>query len=218
MLVAMRSYGEYCAVAKSLDVIGDRWTLLIVRELLLRGGCRYTDLRAGLPGVATNLLAERLRELEAAGVVAREEAPPPVATTLFSLTERGRALEPVLRELLWWGIPYMAQGPAPEDAFRSHWFAWPVQMFLTDRAPAGPPIQIALRLPDEELTLDVGDGDVRVRAEAAAHPDAALIGPAYAILAVITGHREAHDAGDLGLSHEGDLSVLRRLMPAGTPG
>ena len=88
----MRTYGQYCALAKSLDVLGDRWTLLIVRELMLAGPSRYTDLRNGLPGIATNLLSERLRELEAAGVVARNEAPPPVATTLFSLTERGEAL------------------------------------------------------------------------------------------------------------------------------
>ena len=77
----MRSYGQYCSVAKALDVIGDRWTLLIVRELLLRGACRYTDLKNGLPGIATNLLADRLRELEAAGIVVREQAAPPVATT-----------------------------------------------------------------------------------------------------------------------------------------
>src|SRR3954449_5530110 len=99
----MRSYGEYCAAAKSLDVVGDRWTLLIVRELLARGACRYTDLRAGLPGIATNLLADRLRELESAGIVEREDAPPPVATTLFSLTERGRALQPVISALGCWG-------------------------------------------------------------------------------------------------------------------
>ena len=73
----MRSYDEYCSIAKSLDVIGDRWTLLIVRELALRGACRYTDLRNGLPGIASNLLAERLRELDHAGVIAREDAPPP---------------------------------------------------------------------------------------------------------------------------------------------
>ena len=76
----MRSYDEYCAIAKSLDVVGDRWTLLIVRELALRGPSRYTDLRNGLPGIASNLLAERLRELEHAGVIAREDAPPPIAT------------------------------------------------------------------------------------------------------------------------------------------
>src|SRR6516164_7447818 len=103
----MRSYGQYCSVAKALDVVGDRWTFLIVRELLLRGACRYTDLRAGLPGIATNLLADRLRELESAGLVRREEAPPPVATTLFQLTERGEELRPAVEELTRWGLPLM---------------------------------------------------------------------------------------------------------------
>src|SRR3979409_2476971 len=102
----MRSYGQYCSVAKALDVIGARWTLLIVRELELRGACRYTDLRNGLPGIATNLLADRLRELEHAGVVAREDAPPPVATALFRLTPRGAQLRPVLESLVRWGMPF----------------------------------------------------------------------------------------------------------------
>ena len=92
----MRSYGQYCSIAKALDVVGDRWTLLIIRELLIRGACRYTDLKDGLPGIATNLLADRLRELESAGLIRREEAPPPVATTLFHLTEAGAALLPVV--------------------------------------------------------------------------------------------------------------------------
>src|ERR1700734_667214 len=93
----MRSYNEYCSLAKSLDVVGDRWTLLIVRELMLRGASRYTDLRNGLPGIATNLLADRLRELEHAGLITREDAPPPIATTLVRLTEAGASLEPPLR-------------------------------------------------------------------------------------------------------------------------
>ena len=82
----MRSYGQNCALAKALDVVGDRWTLLIVRELMIRDRCRYTDLRNGLPGIATNLLAERLNEMEQAGLVTPEAAPPPIATTLFQLT------------------------------------------------------------------------------------------------------------------------------------
>jgi DNA-binding HxlR family transcriptional regulator len=106
----MRSYGQYCSIAKALDVVGDRWTFLIVRELLLRGACRYTDLRYGLPGIATNLLADRLRELESAGLVRREEAPPPVATTLFHLTEAGLQLDPVLRAIGLWGG--QVHGPA----------------------------------------------------------------------------------------------------------
>src|SRR5437868_11469069 len=114
----MRSYNQFCAVAKSLDIIGNRWTLLIVRELLLRGPSRYTDLRDGLPGIATNLLADRLRELEEEGLVAREEAPPPIATTLFRLTPRGEALRPVIERLILWGAPLM-MAPAPKDVVRS---------------------------------------------------------------------------------------------------
>src|SRR5213082_2257205 len=99
----MRSYRQYCALARALDVVGDRWTLLIVRELLIRGPSRYTDLQYGLPGIATNLLADRLRELEAEGIVTKEDAPPPVATTLFRLTPRGEALDSVLTALGRWG-------------------------------------------------------------------------------------------------------------------
>src|SRR6516165_5062667 len=118
----MRSYDEYCAIAKSLDVVGDRWTLLIVRELAQRGPSRYTDLRNGLPGIATNLLADRLRELEQAGVVLREDAPPPIATALFSLTPRGEELRPLLHDLTRWGLPLMTE-QKPEDAVRSQWLA-----------------------------------------------------------------------------------------------
>lgn len=117
----MRSYQQYCSVARALDLIGDRWTLLIVRELTLRP-CRYTDLRAGLPGIATNLLAERLRNLADAGVVAVEQAPPPVATTLYSLTSWGAELRPMLVTLGHWGARLMASG-AGESHFRSHWAA-----------------------------------------------------------------------------------------------
>src|ERR1041385_6627174 len=99
----MRSYDEYFSIAKSLDVIGERWTLLIVRELDLRGACRYTDLRNGLPGIASNLLADRLRELQHAGGITREDAPPPIAPPLFRLTPRGEQLKPVLDDLRRWG-------------------------------------------------------------------------------------------------------------------
>src|SRR5437899_1047755 len=83
--------------ARAVDIVGDRWTLLIVRDLLLQGRCRFTDLKNGLPGVATNLFSSRLKELEEAGLVTREDAPPPVATALYQLTDDGIALEPVLQ-------------------------------------------------------------------------------------------------------------------------
>ena len=90
----MRSYGQYCSIARALDVVGDRWTLLMVRELLLQGPCRFTDLKNGLPGIATNLLSTASASSTPPGLVGREEAAPPVATTLFHLTEAGAGLEP----------------------------------------------------------------------------------------------------------------------------
>src|SRR5207249_785350 len=126
----IRFYRQYCAVAKALDVVGDRWTLLVVRELLLRGPSRYTDIREGLPGVATNLLADRLRELEHAGVVVRRKEPPPVAATVFELTPRGRELAPVVGALGRWGMPFMTEAPGEADEVRSRWLAWPAETFL----------------------------------------------------------------------------------------
>ena len=104
----MRSYGQLCAVACALDVVGDRWSLLIVRELV-EGPRRWTDLRSGLPGVAKNLLADRLRDLEAAGVLTCE-------ADRYALTPRGAALEPVLHALLFWGAPLVEEAPADAHA------------------------------------------------------------------------------------------------------
>jgi len=131
----MRSYRQYCGVAKALDVIGDRWTLLIVRELLTRRPCRYTDLMDGLPGIATNLLADRLEGLDQAGIVRREAAPPPVGTDLFHLTARGAALEPVLLELGRWGGPLLATATR-NDEFRDHWLKLPAKLGHRVRPPA----------------------------------------------------------------------------------
>ena len=208
----MRSYGQYCSVAKALDVIGDRWTLLIVRELLLQGPCRYTDLKNGLPGIATNLLADRLHELETQGLVRREEAAPPVATTLFHLTEAGAELEPVLDALGGWGIRYMAQ-PGDGDEFRSHWFAFPVSLFLRDQDPDGPAISIELRTASRPAVIEVSGGSVRTRLGPAAAPDLVLEGSPRLILGLLSAALTPAQARDLGLTITGDAEVLRRLQP-----
>jgi DNA-binding HxlR family transcriptional regulator len=210
----MRSYSQFCAVAKALDVLGDRWTLLIVRELLLAGPSRYTDLRNGLPGIATNLLSDRLRELEAAGVIAREQAPPPVATTLFKLTPRGEAIRSVLHELGLWGIPYMAEGPAPEDVFRARWLAWPAELFLTDLEPEGPPLSIELRAEDEPVVIETAAGEVRVRPGSAERPDAVISGAPHEILGLLSGNLDVPGARRRGLLIEGEVGALERLRPA----
>ena len=207
----MRSYEQYCAVAKALDVIGDRWTLLIVRELLVRGPSRYTDLRNGLPGIATNLLVDRLRELEEAGIVRREAAPPPIATILFQLTARGEALEPVLRELGRWGGALLAKRAANE-AFRNHWLALPAKAHMKDRKPDRPPVTLEVRASDEPLVIEVVDGTVRTRVGSASSPDAVLTGPPELVAAVLTGRVDLADA-PAGLKYDGDPKVLRRLQP-----
>jgi DNA-binding HxlR family transcriptional regulator len=208
----MRTYGHYCSVAKALDVVGDRWTLLIIRELLLQGPCRYTDLKSGLPGIASNLLADRLRELERAGLIRREEAPPPVATALFHLTDAGRDLEPVLNALGGWGVRYMAQ-PNEGDEFRSHWFAFPASFFLHDRDPAGPPVTIELRTADRPAVIEVSGGSVTTRPGPAADPDLVLGGTAPLILATLAAKLPIEEAAARGLEISGDPAVLERLLP-----
>jgi DNA-binding HxlR family transcriptional regulator len=206
----MRSYDEYCAIAKSLDLVGDRWTLLIVRELALRGACRYTDVRNGLPGIASNLLAERLRELERAGVIVREDAPPPIATTLLRLTPRGEQLRPVLDDLLRWGLPLMTE-QAEGDAVRSHWLAGALELMLGDRQPDAPPVTLELQTGDQPIVVEAHDGAIDVRLGPDENPDATLAGPPRPILGLLLGLLELAQAEAGGVSYQGDPAVLDRI-------
>jgi DNA-binding HxlR family transcriptional regulator len=204
----MRSYGQFCSVAKALDVIGDRWTLLIVRELLAQGPSRYTDLRNGLPGIATNLLAERLRELEQAGIVVREQAPPPVATALFSLSPRGKQLKTVIDELGRWGMPLMAV-TTPEEEYRSYWLSMPVEQFLVDRSELATTIEV--RAGEQPMLIEARDDGVSTRPGTSEHPDAVLSGPPQLVLGLISGAIDHDDALARGLAFEGAPDALARL-------
>jgi DNA-binding HxlR family transcriptional regulator len=206
----MRSYNEYCSIAKSLDVVGDRWTLLIVRELVERGPCRYTDLRNGLPGIASNLLAERLRELEQAGVIAREEAPPPIATTLFRLTPRGEQLRPVLDDLARWGLPLMME-QKPSDAVRSHWLAAAIELMLTDRQPDAPPATLELQTGDQPITIELRGGAIQTHLGGAESPDATIVGPPRSMMGLLLGLLPLADAKAQGISYQGNDALLDRI-------
>lgn len=201
----MRSYGQYCGLAKALDAVGDRWSLLIVRELLIRGECRYTDLRAGLPGVATNLLASRVRDLEEAGVIRRDER-----EARFELTERGRALEAAIRELGKWGAPLLAEAPK-SDAFQGHWLALPIREMVRDHNPAAPPIEIEVRSGDETVVIEAC-GEIRTRVGKAARPAARISGPPRAVLGLLGGRLRLAQARAAGLKVEGDAAALRRVL------
>ena len=156
-----RSYDQFCATARALDSVGDRWTLLIVRELLA-GPRRYTDLHADLPGVSTDVLASRLRDMEQGGLVTRRRLPPPAAATVYELTERGHGLLPVLAALAEWGAPALVER-RPTDAVRAHWFALPLLRALDG---AGGPDAAGV----VDVRLDEGEFHVRTGNPAAGEP------------------------------------------------
>jgi len=130
-----KRYDQYCPVAHALGLVGERWALLIVRELL-HGPQRYTDLTANLPGIGTNILAARLRDLEACGIVAKRRLPPPAASQVYELTEYGNALKPVIRELAIWGIQSLGP-PDFENAPALHWLEDALDTVFAPVAPEG---------------------------------------------------------------------------------
>ncbi|WP_324786898.1 winged helix-turn-helix transcriptional regulator [Streptomyces sp. H51] len=163
-----RSYDQYCSAARALDLVGDRWTLLIVRELLA-GPRRYTDLHADLPGVSTDVLASRLKDMERDGLTTRRRLPPPASAYVYELTGRGRELLPVLQALGEWGQAELGDR-RPTDAVRAHWFALPLL-----RALEGEGI-VEVRLEEGEFHLYVGGGEGPAYREGPApvEPDARL--------------------------------------------
>ena len=170
----MRLYGQYCAVARALDVVGERWTLLIIRELFSRDS-RYSDLRDGLPGIATNLLADRLRQLEANGLIESFRAPRPVGAIVYRLTDRGRELKPVLRALAMWGAPLLQDSRAA-DSFRTHWLTLAFQNCYDDTDVSDiAPLTIAVQTGDEPATIYVGDDGVVVDVGPARSADAVVV-------------------------------------------
>ena len=167
-----KSYDQYCPIAEALDVVGERWTLLIVRELM-NGPQRFTDLRAGLPGVPPNLLSSRLRELEDGGLIARRELPPPAARTVYELTVEGRGLEPTLRALARWGMhrlpPPDGDAVSPAAAVRTA-----LMIYARPKAASSRERTWAVHAGDEVFTLHLADGRVTYWSGEPARPDLAV--------------------------------------------
>jgi len=199
----MRSYDQYCALAKALDVVGDRWTLLIVRELLVRP-CRYSELQDGLTGIATNLLAERLRQLESAGVIGRD------GDGRYELTDRGRRLGATVHELVRWGAPLMLAGQGT-DTFRARWLELPLELMFGGVDPGRPDVQIEVRTADEVLTLSSAGGRVDVRTGSAPSPDVVVTGAPELIVGLMSGALGKELALNQGVSILGDFAVIERL-------
>lgn len=166
----MRSYGQFCPVARTLDQIGDRWVLLIIRELLIRPS-RFSDLRAGLAGIASNLLTERLRTLEETGIIERAQLPPPAASAVYRLTDRGQELLPVVVSLARWGGPLLATGQGT-DHFAGRWLIMLATAVLRDVPTAGvAPLLVEFRVDDDPIVIVVGHEGIDVRTVSGADPD-----------------------------------------------
>ncbi|RPF37314.1 HxlR family transcriptional regulator [Streptomyces sp. TLI_185] len=163
-----RSYDQYCSAARALDLVGDRWTLLIVRELLA-GPRRYTDLHADLPGVSTDVLASRLKDMERDGLSTRRRLPPPGAAYVYELTPRGRELLPVLQALSLWGQGELGER-RPTDALRAHWFALPLLRSLEGEGL----VEVRLEEGDFHLYVGAEDGPLYGDGPAPGEPDARL--------------------------------------------
>lgn len=201
---SVKSYNQYCALARALDVVGERWSLLIVRELL-GGPRRYGDLLAGLPGIATNLLAERLRHLARAGVVERRE------DGWYMLTSWGDGLREPLYALARWSAPVVMARPAGEDSFRAAWLLHPVAMMFAGVDARRPALIVEVRIGDEVATIESKDGAVSLRSGSDPSPDITFTGPPDAILGMLAGHLDPRNAVAHGVAMIGDGRRLESL-------
>ncbi len=204
-----RTYDDPCGLARALDVVGERWALLIVRELLL-GPKRFTDLRRGLPGASQSVLTQRLGELEQAGVLRRRALEPPASTWAYELTWRGRELEPALLHLSAWGsrTPLASNADLSVDALA-------LAMKTTfDPAAAGDlRIRCELRLDGDRLSLVVAGGRLSLARGGVEDPDAVVEATAAAFRSAIFGN------GDVNVV-QGDRRAVSRLLkvfPRPTP-
>lgn len=181
-----KTYGQFCALARALDHVGDRWTLLIVRELL-PGRRRFAELAAGLPGVAPNLLVDRLRSLQASGIVERSAHPPRSASVTYALTDLGRGLEEPVHALIRWGATWMHTGP-DGDHVDPRWGAIALKAMLEDPSMTEPSGRLGVQIGEEHLVIEIGSHGRRVSlTDPAAGIDARVHGDLPALLAVAAG-------------------------------
>jgi DNA-binding HxlR family transcriptional regulator len=206
-----RSYAQLCGIATALDVIGDRWTPLLARDLLL-GPLRFGDLAAGLPGIGTNTLAARLKQLETSGVVRRRLLPLPDGGTVYELTPYGRELEPILLALGRWGTRRM--GDLPHDvATRSRWLVAAMLAFHDEGRRVARPTTWELRLTDGAFTVSAQDTTLTVTAGAPDRADLTITTEDEQLHRLLTGQLTLEQGLATGaISVEGDASTLPDLL------
>lgn len=214
--MARRSYDQYCGLAGALDLVGERWTLLVIRELM-SGPKRYTDLAESLRGIGTSLLASRLRTLESDGIIARTWLAPPAASTVYALTGSGEELAGALMPLVRWGLRHaVPEEPGPETLIRAEWSLLPFTHAVDPSALAGIDATYEFVIDDTPALLRVRDGQARVlRSGADQKPDVTVRLDAATVAAVGSGRASVADATRAGrITVEGDQAAFDALVRA----
>lgn len=206
----MRSYGQYCGLARALDVVGNRWSLLVVRELLT-GPARYSQLQAGLPGISTNLLTDRLRELEAAGVDQRQLDNASNGVT-YGLTAWGHELRNTVAALVNWSKPLMVSGPQ-DDSFQPHWLVVALESLLgSNRAKV--PATTGVEVDGTTLTVRIDRSGTHVGPPKDKHPRTVLRAEPLVILGLATGMITVQEAIAAGTFSGDQLDLAAVFSPS----
>lgn len=209
-MTSKRTYEDGCATAHALDLIGERWALLVVRELIL-GPKRFTDLRAGLPGISPNVLTQRLEELEASGLLRRRKLPPPASSWVYELTDRGLELEQVIMVLGRWGAksPSLLQGyPLSTDAL-----VLSFRTMFSARLAGDFAATLELRIGENRFRATAANGELELVRGSADEPDAIVEGTTETLVAVVYGGRKFAEAVKSGeLRVEGDKGAAKRFL------
>jgi DNA-binding HxlR family transcriptional regulator len=206
-----KRFDQYCPVAHALSLVGERWSLLVVRELL-HGPKRYTDLAGGLPGIGTNILAARLRALEEAGVVRRHKLPPPAASTVYELTEYGAGLDETVHALARWGARTLGP-PCSDDELYPEWGVNALPALFNPVAAQGLTETYVIRVDDGVFTARIDDGCLHAELGAADAPDLDVTMDFATFFEVASGDLDPREAAASGsLQYEGDPETLARCF------
>lgn len=210
--MTQRSYKQLCGIAYALDIVGERWTLLIIRELM-PGPRRYTDLMEGLPGISTNLLSGRLNRLEEEGIIRRRVLPPPAGSTVYELTPVGEGLEKTLLELGKWGSQFVSQAAEDDALLHLGSYALTLKTFFRPERACGVDDRYELRVDGEVLRVSIQEGEIDVRQGEAPGADMVLHADMPTYLGLLRGQIDVDDALAQGAVRiEGDAEALRRFL------
>ena len=209
--MSTRSYGQFCAIAKSLDILGGRWSLLVIRELLY-GPRRFVDLSEALPAMGPNLLSARLKELSDAGVITKREIRSPARCLAYELTEMGQGLEEVLLALSRWGRQLLS-GIRPDEQFSARWLLLGMRGRFGASSTEGVTEEYEFRVGKETLYARLDDGELSAGDGPAENPTATLSASRRDFLAVALGRLAVgHAIADGRLTLSGDRKALKRCL------